>query len=324
MDDLVNKVAQLQKLIAPSGIEIHADKEESNLCFRSPLGATSLRLVRLYRPSSRDIEQASASDVLLLVTAPTQKALEAAEQTNYLVLPDGACRIVANGIVLILEVPSPLVKPSHQVKLNGRTGIVAETLLLGGSRQWSVQDLAYASRVSPALAYRVLNRLEQEGLLLAHGSGPEKVRTVKNLRALAELWSREERKPQTVLRGFLYASSLEELARKVLAVYPDGAIGGTLAANLYKPTLTRVLPPLRIWVKGDFNPDPLFSMGLERTNEGANLEFVARKDDPWRVHRDSEEIPRVSKARAWLEISESTGRTQELAEALLLELEERE
>lgn len=324
MEDLVNRAAQLQTLIAPSGIEIHIDLDGSNLCFRSPLGAARLHLVRLYRPSSRDIEEAGAPDVLLLVTAPTQKALEAARQTNYLVLPEGACRIVANGIVLILDKPSPLVKPSHQVKLSGRTGIVAETLLLGRSRPWSVQELAYNSHVSPALAYRLLNRLEQEGLLQAQGVGPEKVRTVKNFRALAELWSQEERKPQTVLRGYLYASSLETLAQQILAAYPDGAIGGTLAANLYKPTLTRILPPLRIWVKGDFNPDPLISMGLERTNEGANIEIVASKDDPWRVHRDLDGMPRVSKARAWLEVSESTGRTQELAEALLRELRERE
>ncbi len=324
MDYLVNRVDQLQRLIAPSGIVINADMDGPNLRFSSSLGSASLRMVRLYRPSSRDIEQASAPNLLLLLTAPTKKALEAAEQTSYLVLPDGACRIVANGIVLILDAPTPLVKPSHQVRLTGRTGIVAETLLLGGSRQWSVRELAQDSHVSPALAHRVLNRLEQEGFLQAHGSGPKKVRTARNLRGLAELWSQEERKPQIVLRGFLYASSLEELARKVLVAYPEGAIGATLAANQYKPILTRVLPPFRIWVRGDFNPEPLFAMGLERTNEGANLEFVASKDDAWCVHRDPAEIPKVSQARSWLEISESTGRSTELAEALLLELEERE
>jgi hypothetical protein len=322
MEDLVNRLAQLRKLTAPAGIEIQEDGER--LCFRSPLGSTCLRLVRLYRPSSRDIERASAPGDLLVITAPTGKALDTAKQTNYLVLPDGACRIVTDGIVLILETPSPLAKASHQVRLTGRTGVVVETLLLSKARQWSVRELASQAHVSPTLAHRVLTRLEKEGLLLTAGSGPEKVRTVHNFQALAELWSQEERKPQPRLRGFLYGSSLDVVARQVLTAYPEGAIGATLAANLYKPTLTRVPPPLRIWVKEDFDPEPLLALGLERTNEGANIEFVASRDDPWCVHRNSEGLPKVSKARAWLEISEVSGRTQELANALFSEWEEQQ
>ncbi len=323
MDNFVNKVAQLQRLVFPANIDVQADLEIETLRFRSPLGLTCLRLVRLYRPSSQEVRQAGAQDVLLVLTSPSRKALEAATETNYLVLPDGACRIVAGGIVLILETSSSPVKASQSVRLTGKTGIVAETLLLGGSRRWAVRELAQEAQVSPALAHRVLHRLEEEGLLVSEGSGPEKVRVVRQLRALAELWSQEERKPQTVLRGFLYGTSLEAIAQQVLSLYPEGAIGATLAANLYCPTLTRVPPPLRLWVKGDFDPTILKSLGFERTEEGANLEFVTSKDDPWRVHRNSEGAPKVSKARAWIEIADRGGRTEELADALLQELGER-
>lgn len=320
MDDFVNRLTQIRRLADPAGIEI--EQEGENLCVRSPLGSARLRLVFLYRPSSRMIEQASAPDNLLVITAPTHKALEAASQTNYLVLPDGACRIVTKGIVLILESPSPRVKASHQVKLTGLTGIVAETLLLGGAKQWSVRELAFNAHVSPALAHRVVMRLEREGLLLPSGSGRGKTRVVRDFQALAELWSQEEKKPDFVRRGFLYGSSPEAIARQVLAVYPEGAVGGTLAANLYEPTLTKVPPPLRIWVKGDFDLASVNALGFEWTNEGANIEFVASKDDPWHVHgEDLKDLPTVSKARAWLEISGASGRTQELANALFSELE---
>ncbi len=322
MDNFVNKVAQLQRLVFPADIEVQADPENETLRFRSPLGSTCLRLIRLYRPSSHEVKQAGAKDVLLVLTSPSRKALEAATDTNYLVLPDGACRIIAGGIVLILEASSPPVRASQRVRLTGKTGVVAETLLLGGSRRWAVRELAQEAQVSPALTHRVLHRLEREGFLVSEGSGPRKVRAVRDLQALAELWSQEERKPQTVLRGFLYGLSLGAVAQQVLSVYPDGAIGALLAANLYKPILTRVPPPLRLWVKGDFDPTFLKSLGFERTEEGANLEFVMSKDDPWRVHRNSEEIPKVSKARAWIEISDRGGRTEELADALLQDLGE--
>ena len=82
-------------------------------------------------------------------------------------------------------------------------------------------------------------------------------------------------------------------------------------------------PPLRIWVKSDFDPDSLLALGLEPTGEGANVEFVASKENAWRVHREQESLAKVSPAHAWLEISHIGGRVQELAEALLLQLEER-
>lgn len=310
---------RLQNLLAPAQIDVRL--EEDRLLLVGPLGCTRLRPVTLYRPAARDVQRESAPDVLLVLTLPTRKALEAAATSNYLVMPAGACRIFAPGIALALGAEMTPERPARQVRLTGKTGVVAETLLLGGKHAWSVRELALASCVSPGLAHRVLARLEHEGLAQSAGTGPEKVRTVSSLRALAELWSQEEHKPPPLLRGFLYSPSLETLARQITELYPKAALGGTLAANLYTPVLTRVPPPLRVWVPGDFNPAALQSLGFERTAEGVNLEFVQSKEDVWRVHRRSDGLPRVSKARAWREIAEVGGRTQELADALLAELE---
>ena len=137
------------------------------------------------------------------------------------------------------------------------------------------------------------------------------------------MWSREEKPPRPVLRGFLYGVSPEALAKQVLTLYPEAAIGGAFAANQYKPILTRAPLPLRIWVKNDFDPAPLLSAGFEETEEGANIEFVASKEDAWRIHLDAKSVAVVSIWRAWLGISDAKGRTQELAESLLAELEER-
>lgn len=319
MNNLVNTLASLQKQVQASGVSLWLDGDR--LCLAGPGGTSSLRIVPLYRPSSEDIKREAAPDVLLVLTAASRKAVTAAAEYNHVLLSGSGYRIVAPGVALTHDAPPPPMEASRRVRLNGRTGIVAETLLLGGRREWSVRDLAAASHVSPAMAHRVVTRLERETLLTSHGQGPRTTRCLTNPRALAELWGQEEKIPKPILRGFLYSASLETLARKVLDVCPEGAVGGTLAANLYKSVLTRVTPPIRIWIPYDFFPESLLEIGLEQTDFGANIEIMQVKEDPWQVHRNADGLPRVSKWRAWLEVSHAEGRTQELAEALLSDIE---
>ncbi|WP_309710666.1 hypothetical protein [Armatimonas sp.] len=317
MAELVNIVSAIQKEIQKAGVTLTLNGER--LLVTGPAGSHCLRLVRLYRPASADVERAAAPDVLLVLSAATQKAARAAAPFNHILVPEGGYRLILPGIALRREVDVSS-EEVRQVRLMGRTGVLAESLLLGGARAWSVQELATDAHVSTTLAHRVLTRLEGEGLLLAKGSGPAKRRQVVNSKALAELWSQEE-KPHTVaLRGYLYANSTEALAKRILSLYPESAIGGTLAANLYKPTLTKVAPPLRVWVPGDFDSDHLKEVGFQPTGEGASIEFLQSKDDSWRVHRSLEGIARVSPWRAWLEVARVEGRTKELADALLTDL----
>src|SRR4051812_22527479 len=134
MANLVNTLARLQREIEGTGIAFQLGEDQVRLA--GPAGSSCLRIVSLYRPSSRDIERESASDVLLILTAPTQKAVRAAEKTNYVVIPGDNYRIVAPGVALIRETHEPTVEASRQVRLMGRTGVLAESLLLGGRREW--------------------------------------------------------------------------------------------------------------------------------------------------------------------------------------------
>ncbi len=319
MADLVNTLMLLQREIQGSGITLQLENDQVRL--EGPAGSACLRIVRLYRPSADDVAREASPKVLLVLMAATRKAVQAASQHNHIVAPGGGYRIVAPGIALIHDSTSIPTEVTRQVRLTGRTGVLAESLLLGGKRDWSVRDLAASSKVSPALAHRVVTRLEHEGLLTAQGHGPTTTRAVNNPRALAELWSQEEKLPKPILRGFLYGASTEALARKVLDVCPGCAVGGTLAANLYKPVLTRVAPPIRIWAPSDFVSENVQAVGFQQTDSGANIEFVQTRQDPWRVHMNTEGLPRVSQWRAWVEIARAEGRTQELAAALLADLE---
>ncbi len=319
MDEFVNTLETLQKEIKGSGITTKL-KGDKLLILGPGAGKTTavLKIVRLYRPSSEDIERSAAPDTLLVLVAATQKAARTAARHNHISIPGGH-RIVVPGVALVRE-ETPNLKVSRQVRLQGRTGLIAETLLIGHKKIWSVRMLAAAANVSTTLTHRVLMRLEEEGLLTAVGSGNEKVREISNARALAELWSQEEQAARPFIRGFLYGSSSESIAKKILDIYPNAAVGGALAANSYKPILTRVNPPVKMWVPSDSHIEPLMRSGFERTEEGANVELVRSKGDPWRVNMNRDNLQRVSSWRAWLEISSIGGRTQELADALLDDL----
>jgi hypothetical protein len=319
INEFVNILAAIQKEI--QGAETKFTLEGENLVLRTPGGSHCLRIVRLHRPASSDVERVASPEVLLVLSGATQKAARAAAPYNHVLVPEGGYRLVLPGIALFRSASIAAPEASRRVQLTGRTGVLAESLLLGGGRLWSVQELASDAQVSKALAHRVLVRLEDEGLLRVQGSGPSKKRQVVNRKALAELWSQEEKPPQVALLGYLYASSTEALAARLLELYPDATVGGILAANLHKPTLTKVAPPLRIWVSGGFSPDPLQEIGFQKTSEGANIELVQLREDPWRVHCvNAPGIARVSAWRAWLEIARLEGRTKELADALLAAL----
>ena len=325
MNEIVNSITRIQTDIRGSGVTLRT--EDGFAYLTGPAGPSSLRLVRLYRPSSDDIEREAAPDVLLVLTSASSKAVQSAARHNHIFLPSGGYRIVAPGVALINAESTVLEDVSRQVRLTGRTGVLAETLLLGGRRSWTVRDLATAAAVSPTLAHRVVTRLEGEGFLTPHGRGREKTRILTDSQALAELWGREERPPKPFLRGFLYGATLEVVVRKILERVPRGAVGGVVAANLYKPILTQVPPPVRVWVPvgfaGDtFARDTLTSIGFEQTLAGANIEFVQAKSDPWQVHRNTDGLPKVSSWRAWLEIAKAEGRTEDLAECLRSDLEQ--
>lgn len=316
--DVVDKAVEMQRLVAGSGVELRLHDGRLDIEAPSKRGATSLRLVRLLHPSSQQVKDAAAPDAVLVLVSPSVKAAQAALPFNHIVLPEGGFRLIAPGVALVREALPPVPGVHRQTRLRGQTGTVAETLLLGGARAWTVEELASASGVSKSLAHRVLQRLQDAQVLTARGEGPRKKRELpgQNLAALAELWAQEEAPSSLVLRGYIYGSSPEAVAGRALQLCPGGALGGVGAANFYAPTLTRVPFPVRVWVPQAFRLGRLREAGLEETGEGANIEILQSKGDPWRRHRSEDALPKVSAWRAWMEISQATGRTGELAHAL--------
>ena len=319
MDALVKMLRSIERDCVLSGVHFEVRGETVEV-----IGAphpTTLSIVRLYRPSSTDILQAAAPGKLLAITHASSKAAAAAAATNHVILPAGGYRVVAPGIAIFK--PSPPSSPTgpRRAKLAGRSGVIAETLLLEPNQRWSITGLARRARVSIGLAHRALVRLEREGIVGASGAGPDKVRFLLHPTALAELWSQEEVPPPPVWRGYVYAPSSENIAHRVLDECPQAAVAGVLAANSYEPFLTQVPAPVQVWVPQDFDIQTLGQAGFQETGEGANVELLCGKDgDPWQVHAAGADLRKVSPWRAWVEISHARGRAKELADRLALRL----
>lgn len=319
MRDVEAKLTEILHPIRESGIQLQLQGED--VVVTTGGQSTRLRLTRLLRPSSLQVKYAAAPLTLLVLVNPSAKAAAAGSTTNHIVLPEGSYRLVVPGVALMREVPPAAPTQERRTRFQGRTGQVAETLLLAGKRAWSVHQLAEAASVSPALAHRVLARLDVEGWIAAHGCGPDKTRTLINPIALAEAWAQEEARPHVVLRGYLYGSTPQALMQKALDICPEGAVGGMLAAGTYAATATRLPYPLQFWVPEGFNMAKFGERGLEETRDGANLELVQNKGDHWRHHRRVEELAMVSPWRAWRESSAATGRARETSDALLHRLQ---
>jgi hypothetical protein len=174
--------------------------------------------------------------------------------------------------------------PRTTVRLSGKTGLVAQTLVLGGERAWTIADLATEAGVSVGLAHRVLGRLETMSLVATEGRGPVKVRRVVAPAALLDLWAEEDAEPRARLsNGFLLAKPgvvlAAALSERLSLASLEHAITGIAAASLSAPILTAV-PVTQVRVTGSVPPDAVFqALDARATDEGFNLQLIQDADD---------------------------------------------
>ena len=232
----------------------------------------------------------------------------------------GNVHIQLPGLLVHLE-GSPRRRSSIEIqipKLRGKSGVLAQVLLIYHRKSWHVNELAEEADTSVGLAHRVLNRLEKEKVVTSDGSGPKKVRRVVDPRALLDLWTEEEKSKPVRSQGFVLAQTPQKLIEKVAGALQeaeiDHALTGAAAASLIKPFVTAI-PVIELWITALAMPENIFGLiGGEMVGEGANISLLQERDDTPLVFREKVEGKWISNYfRIYLDLLRDPRRGREQA-----------
>ncbi len=215
---------------------------------------------------------------------------------------------------------------SRPTRLAGKAGVAAQAMLLDPDRAWQVQDLAVAAGVSPALAHRVLARLDAEQLTEVTGAGPHRTRRVTDPSALLDLWA-EEMIDRHVRRHGLYR--LARTPGELLEAVSEGlrnegtahAVTGAAAAARLAPFITAV-PVTEVWIAATADPEALAGvLDAEAVSTGHNLLLLQAEDDtPLAFHQDVDGLSLVNPFRLYYDLRRDPRRGREQAERLREEI----
>jgi hypothetical protein len=214
----------------------------------------------------------------------------------------------------------------NRTSLRGRGGLVAQAMLREPNAEWHLTDLARIAGVSTPLAHRVIKRLEDEGLVGAEGSGPNRHRYVINPTALLDLWA-EEAEVERMIRTPAYllaqterqvmGQASERLARGKVAY----AVTGAAAASIIAPFVTSVLV-VEIWVTVDATPQEVLKAArAEPGSDGHNVVFLqAKRDAPLAFREEREGLLLADRFRVYADLRRDPRRGREQAEHLRREV----
>lgn len=238
----------------------------------------------------------NASRPLLLVAGTTTAEAREILRNHGINVVDGIgnAHITLPGFFFHVEAPRPngRTRSTHgQTRLAGKTGAVAQAILLNPDRALQIVDIAKESHVSPSLAHRVLTRLERERLLEAEGRGPKRVRRVTNPSGLLDLYAEENTDRPNRILGHLLAQTPEQLVKRLTTNLAkadvDYAITGAAAASAVAPFVTAV-PIVELWVRDDAAPEDVHAAsGAHPVTEGANVVFLQDRADTPLLFREN-------------------------------------
>lgn len=266
--------------------------------------------------------------VLLVAGETTAQAREILEGHGVGVVDGlGNAHIELPGLLLHLEARRDRRRPAvaAPTRLRGKAGVVAQALLLEPERAWHVDELAARAEVSPALAHRVITRLEHEGLLTVEGAGPGRVRHLSDPRALLDLWAEENLDRTVRTPAYALASSprqlIAQLGEGLEAAGIDHAITGAAAGSILAPFVTAV-PVAQVWVSERVSGGDLAAaVSAKPVDDGENIVFLqARDNTPLAFRAKAGGVWTVNRFRLYVDLRGDPRRGREQAEHLREEL----
>ena len=272
-----------------------------------------------------EAEARPGTPLLLIADETTTEAREILEQHGIAVIDGlGNAHIELPGLLFHLEGRGRGHQP-RPARLTGKAGLIAQILLLHPDRAWQVQDLAKEAHLSLGLAHRVLARLQEEGVVVAEGTGRHRVRRVTNPTALLDLWAEENvERPRRTLAHLLAQTPqqlMKELGTNLGRAGINYALTGAGAASLVAPFITAV-PVAEVWVAATAAPEELYDGAqADPVTDGENVVFLQAKDDTPLTFREKKKgLWLANRFRLYADLRRDPRRGREQAENLRREV----
>lgn len=211
----------------------------------------------------------------------------------------GNVRLDLPGLLMRITGTKRVRRPVPATRLSGKSGLVAQAMLLDVGRDWHVSDLSRRCSVSTGLVSRILHRLEKEGVVQTYGAGPHKTRKLSNPSALLDLWAEEQHDRPFRQPAFMLAQTTDHLVTSLCAGLDradvDYALTGAAAAARLAPFITNI-PVTEVWLASTADAGEVVSnLGGRPVESGPNvlllqerdegpLTFRTREDDVWMVN----------------------------------------
>jgi hypothetical protein len=167
--------------------------------------------------------------------------------------------------------------------------------------------------------------LEREGIVVAEGTGPRRVRRVTNPTALLDLWAEEQvYKPQRTL-GYLLAQTPQQLIERVGTNLAhagiDYALTGAAGASLLAPFVTAI-PVTELWVGATADREELLQAAeADPVTDGHNVVLLQERDDsPLAFRAQSNGIWIANRFRLFADLRRDPRRGREQADHLRQEV----
>jgi DNA-binding Lrp family transcriptional regulator len=164
---------------------------------------------------------------------------------------------------------------------------LVRALLAHSEQRWTVQELTDRTGLSQALVYRLVSHLEREAVLVREG---QKIR-FNQFDALLDQWVRKDdwRKRTTIRQYSLLTSDLEEIARRLVKVFPTDespAFTQWFAANLRHPYTTPPVVSAYVlqWPSEQIEKE----LHARRVVDGGTLWLIVPKDEG--VFRETQRV----------------------------------
>jgi len=239
----------------------------------------------------------------------------------------GNAHLELPGLLLHVAAPRAKGRPAPRpTRLTGKAGVVAQAMLLDTDQAWHIQDLAAAAQVSPALAHRVLARLDAENLTEVTGTGPGRTRRLADASALLDLWAEETTdrhvRHHTLFRlGRSADRLLTETAGALNDAQLDYAATGAAVAARIAPFITAV-PVTEIWITATADAAAVASaIDAEPVTTGHNLVLQQAADDiALAFRRDYDGLSIVNPFRLYYDLRHDPRRGREQADRLRQEV----